>query len=1527
MKRSIIKVTSLLCAVAMLISMASMFALAVGNPAIDYGNNRTLTNDRDKLGTDISVMTYNILDNNVTESGSDGYGNNVYASRLNGVVQTILAYDADLVGIQEAGTTNDGNWPANLKSSALSDTYGFLVLQEQGIGVTAQTIRHGLIILYRKDRFTLTASGGGNLGATSSSTSISDDSRWYHYAKLTDTKHGNQQLYFFNTHFSIDQDDNATAGAELRTIQAAAFSNKIHELAKDLPFFATGDYNCSLDQSYAKYTTDAQCQLAKMSKGDKAYIQSALVSADLTVGSNGLAPIDHVFVNNNYLHVRKLTNIWEGVNGKVASDHTPFVAYCNYRANLVKITTGKYDKNTATHTDSSAAATYTYGIDAANFDYQITDTKTGTAYTKNTAAVNLNGSLNTFRIDLLIKNTATVYDSIASTISYSGAARPVLQAENAVNHYFANNAYQVVVDKDTTNVVLSVQNGFVSDKNGNKISGRITPAAGRSTYYIKSTSGDFFPVYIYKETKEAYKGAKIFYLDDDIGAAVGTVAFWDGKDVMLVNGQVNAFDALLDVRTSVNSVAAMAEGYTIYMAPGYYKGLAENSNNAFWKSATILGANHNTPANITGTTADWKNNPNRVEETVVDGSIYFQLWDKGMTTTYVTVKGIKFVGAAAYGAVRVQDSREAAYGPDDLTIQLDIQNNIFEGHGIYSGYAFIFANVYSANNGNWYAPSKKSGIIAGNRFASTNSQKGFTYNNGSSNQQLANNVTYGQTAIFSRNNKDLVIDSNYFVNLHAPLNLTTELFDKSQIAGGYADYVVQNNRFDNCGTCTNVVSTLSEGSRMNIRYLDNLFIRCGQSSTAALNLALADQSATTGNHFDGARLTIVGNRFLECLYSIRIHRWHKTIIGDSATMTGDLSQLKVNMNQNVFYNPYEKVVSGVTDVNRFKDSNTATVRLDFAVSAADFNSGSLKGNWNLNYNYFFSNRLKEEVGEPVVYNPSYYINNTHSYDSGRAASFATSEESAVFGTYYTYYGGNTLGGVTHQQFATGDIKVNGTSPTITDAGSPENVTINVAYDGQPHSLTVTAPADAVVSYTTDPNDTPHEEAVFSSISPTYTAPGLYPVRYRVQKAGYLITYGYAYLNITSSNHPLANATIADKTVTYSVGTLHSPNTLEGLTAEDKVTYQVGDAIYDTMPTFSAAGTYNVTIKVKRGDYNELVKTAKLVINKADLELNLQGFAGPYDGELHGITHNEMPSDVTVEYKVDDYAWTPNLPSYRIPTAKPYVVQVRATSPNYNGVEGTTTIAITPGIIDGISLNAPTATVTGLPQSPLSVTGTKAGDVISYSVDGREWTTTVPTFTYAGTYQVAVKVSRTYYNDWMQITTVTLTENNASALNYFDLDIAAKLVQNTGNEKYTFVWTPQLAATNDGEAILQEGSITIDHYGIKYASSMDELMQYRLRASISATDNNTTALLKANGGSVVEYQYKYGVNNTLYKGFQYSVRNTKPMRARYAMAYIRYTVDGITYEEFSAIDCATSILDDGIIGNLDVDTETSGDALV
>lgn len=78
------------------------------------------------------------------------------------------------------------------------------------------------------------------------------------------------------------------------------------------------------------------------------------------------------------------------------------------------------------------------------------------------------------------------------------------------------------------------------------------------------------------------------------------------------------------------------------------------------------------------------------------------------------------------------------------------------------------------------------------------------------------------------------------------------------------------------------------------------------------------------------------------------------------------------------------------------------------------------------------------------------------------------------------------------------------------------------YDGNPHSITVTASEGAVVQYSAN------FQANYENTNPSYTAAGTYRVFYRVTKDGCYPAYGYAVVTITKK--PVtADLTVAEKT--------------------------------------------------------------------------------------------------------------------------------------------------------------------------------------------------------------------------------------------------------------------------------------------------------------------------------------------------------------------------------------------------------------
>ena len=190
--------------------------------------------------SDLSCMSFNIL---AYDTHNCGY--EPAADRFPYVVKTIDKYAPDLIGVQEASALGsskaaDFDWPGEMVKAMAQRGYAASVIQEQeGFERDMQNIACGLIIFYKKDRFTLTESGA--------QVYPHDPVRYFQWAKFTDNKF-DRNIVFTNTHFSIHQKVadkfNWEAGLAACAVEAVKLCNFWYKNCdENTALFATGDYN------------------------------------------------------------------------------------------------------------------------------------------------------------------------------------------------------------------------------------------------------------------------------------------------------------------------------------------------------------------------------------------------------------------------------------------------------------------------------------------------------------------------------------------------------------------------------------------------------------------------------------------------------------------------------------------------------------------------------------------------------------------------------------------------------------------------------------------------------------------------------------------------------------------------------------------------------------------------------------------------------------------------------------------------------------------------------------------------------------------------------------------------------------------------------------------------------------------------------------------------------------------------------------------------------------------------------------
>ena len=216
------------------------------------------------------------------------------------------------------------------------------------------------------------------------------------------------------------------------------------------------------------------------------------------------------------------------------------------------------------------------------------------------------------------------------------------------------------------------------------------------------------------------------------------------------------------------------------------------------------------------------------------------------------------------------------------------------------------------------------------------------------------------------------------------------------------------------------------------------------------------------------------------------------------------------------------------------------------------------------------------------------------------------------------------------------------------------------YDGQSHSITVTAPDGAVITYSDTKN------GLYSEASPTYTNAGEYVVYYQVTLTGAAPVSGQAAVSISKK---VVSLTWDETSFIYDGAEKLPTVTVSGLLDGDACTVTVTGGQTDV-------GTYTATAESLSNDNYQLPEqnTVSFTIAPGTLDVTAEGYNGVYDGESHSITLT-TPDKAFISYSESaDGGYQANNPAYR--DAGSYTVYYKAERDGYSTVQGSATITIT-----------------------------------------------------------------------------------------------------------------------------------------------------------------------------------------------------------------------------------------------------------
>ena len=322
--------------------------------------------------------------------------------------------------------------------------------------------------------------------------------------------------------------------------------------------------------------------------------------------------------------------------------------------------------------------------------------------------------------------------------------------------------------------------------------------------------------------------------------------------------------------------------------------------------------------------------------------------------------------------------------------------------------------------------------------------------------------------------------------------------------------------------------------------------------------------------------------------------------------------------------------------------------------------------------------------------------------------------------------------------------------------------VTVTYDGAEHvvEITGTVPEGASVVYENN----------------KATNAGTYNVKATVTKENYNTLVLTAKLVINKAD--FTGLMLENKTVTYD-GAEHVVEITGTVPEGASVVYENNKA--------TNAGTYNVKATVTKENYNTLVLTAKLVINKADFTgLMLENKTVTYDGAEHVVEiTGTVPEGASVVYE-----------NNKATNAGTYNVKATVTKENYNTLVLTAKLVINKAnIADGLlSLSDEKVEYDGLGHSLTLVGDVPVGCTVTYTYNGEK----VDSVTAGGEYTVVATVEGSNYNK--RTYTAKLTVETTEEQLYCTMFGGTVYFQNPldGNRLYKYDGTT-LGKVNNDEA--------------------------------------------------------------------------------------------------------------------------------
>lgn len=369
--------------------------------------------------------------------------------------------------------------------------------------------------------------------------------------------------------------------------------------------------------------------------------------------------------------------------------------------------------------------------------------------------------------------------------------------------------------------------------------------------------------------------------------------------------------------------------------------------------------------------------------------------------------------------------------------------------------------------------------------------------------------------------------------------------------------------------------------------------------------------------------------------------------------------------------------------------------------------------------------------------------------------------------------------------------------------------------------------------------------------------GEHKVRYKTEELPYVLPMeSEEYTVSIEKAEPKCDAEFADDTIVYDnkvylvhkTGNDKSPALMAGINYEQKIEYKVNDGEWTTeCPKATKAGDYTVSYRVPSSkNFKEIPEKTKTIhVTAAAPTFDIK-FAEDqeYNGKAITIFNLLVCENGTFKYKINDGEWSSS--SYK-KVQKPGTYKITYKVEGNEGYsdipEREHTVVIREKAKPKANISesySEEETCTYSPDGVILFSGKSSsyGCKIVYSVNGEEWTETIPEAKNAGTYEVRCKaLGNDEYSD-SDIITKTFT---VQPLKITTASIGLK----DGNYRFD--------QTNKGEEITPVLNITLDDEPLK------EGTDYTLEGDTTTTEpGNHTIIVKGKGNFTGEKAVTYTV---------------------------------------------------------------------